>query len=233
MSLNLCQSPNGYRYSIDAFLLADFCEVSKGSKVLDLGSGCGIVSILLAKAFPYSQIVGIDIQAELIEVAKQNLHKNKITKNIQFIHGDIREISKYLFLKEFEIIVTNPPYYKIGSGRINPHPGRASARHEIIGRLKDFIHAGSKVLRPNGSFYIIYTTKRVPELICELIKNRLEPKILRNVHAKVKSKANLTLLKAVKMGRPGLEILPPFYLFRKDGKYSNEAKRMLKKWNFI
>ena len=233
MSLRLSQSPNGYRYSIDAFLLADFCEVPKGSKILDLGSGCGIVSILLAKAWPNSQIIGIDIQTDMIKFANKNLQKNKFLQNIRFIHGDIREISNYFFREEFGIIITNPPYYKIGSGRLNPHPEKASARHEIIGGLKEFIHAGFKVLKPKGSFYIIYTAKRTVELICELVQNRLEPKILRNVHPKENNNANLVLIKATKMGRPGLKILPPIYLFKNDGKYSNEAKRILKKWNFF
>jgi tRNA1Val (adenine37-N6)-methyltransferase len=233
MSLHLSQSSNGYRYSIDAFLLADFCGLPKDFKILDLGSGCGIVSILLAKAWPNSQIVGIDIQPDLIKFAKQNLQKNKFLKNIKFILGDIREISNYFFKEEFGIVITNPPYHKIGSGRINPNPGKASARHEIIGGLKEFIHAGFKVLKPKGSFYIIYTAKRTPELICELIKNKLEPKILRNVHPKENNNANLVLIKATKMGKPGLKILPPIYLFKNDGKYSNESKRILKKWNFF
>lgn len=233
MFLRLSQSSNGYRYSIDAFLLADFCEVPKGFKILDLGSGCGIVSILLAKAWPNSQIVGIDIQTDLIKLANQNLQKNNFLQNIRFIHGDVREILNYFLREEFGVIITNPPYHKIGSGRINPHPGKASARHEIIGGLREFVHAGFKVLQPKGSFYIIYTAKRTPELMCELIQNGLEPKILRNVHPKENYNANLVLIKATKMGRPGLKILPPIYLFKNDGKYSNEAERILKKWDFI
>jgi tRNA1(Val) A37 N6-methylase TrmN6 len=233
MSLTLSQSSNGYRYSIDAFLLADFCYVNKDSKVLDLGSGCGILSILLSKAWPQSQVVGIEIQPDLIRLANRNLSNNKLYEKISFIQGDIREISRFFVKEEFEIVITNPPYYRIGHGRINPHFGKASSRHEIIGSLKDFINAAVKVLRPKGSFYIIYTAKRAPELIYECIHFGLEPKILRNVHSKEDSDANLVLLKAIKMGGPGLKILPPIYIFKRNGKYTNEAEGILKKWNFI
>ncbi|MGA1841371.1 MAG: tRNA1(Val) (adenine(37)-N6)-methyltransferase [bacterium] len=233
MSLNLCQSSNGYRYSIDSFLLADFCTSPKSSRILDLGSGCGIISILLSMSFPQSKITGIEIQSELIMLANQNILNNRLKEKICFIHGDIREILKYFINEEFEVVVTNPPYYRIGDGRINPHFGKASSRHEIIGSLRDFIGAAEKVLRPKGSFYIIYTAKRATELIYECIKFGLEPKIIRNVHSKRDSDANLILLKAIKMGRIGLKILPPVYLFKKNGKYTNEAERILKKWRFL
>lgn len=233
MSLTLNQSLNGYRYSIDAFLLANFCSINKDSKVLDLGSGCGVVSILLSKAWPQSQIVGIEIQPDLIILARQNLSYNRLFKKVSFLQGDIREISRFFVKEEFETVVTNPPYYRIGDGRINPHFGKASSRHEVIGSLKDFIKAAALVLRPKGSLYIIFTAKRAPELMYECIGFGLEPKILRNVHSKVDTEANLVLLKAIKMGGPGLKILPPIYIFEKNGKYSNEAEGILKKWNFI
>lgn len=233
MSLILSQSSNGYRYSIDAFLLADFCNLHKNLKVLDLGSGCGIISILLSKAFPKSHITGIEIQSDLIKLANENILNNNLNKKINFIQGDIREISRFFFKEEFEIVVTNPPYYRIGDGRINPNLSKASSRHEIIGSLKDFINAAEKVLRPKGSFYIIYTAKRATELIYECINFRLEPKILRSVHSKKDSNANLVLLKAIKMGGPGLKILPPIYLFKGNGKYTNEAEGILKKWRII
>jgi tRNA1Val (adenine37-N6)-methyltransferase len=233
MSLTLSQSSNGYRYSIDAFLLADFCCINKNSKILDLGSGCGIVSILLSKAFPDSSIIGIEIQQELIAFANQNILNNNLTKKISFIHGDIREITSFFNKEKFEFVVTNPPYFRVGSGRINPHLGKASSRHEIIGRLKDFITAAVKVLKPKGSFYIIYTAKRATELIYQCLKFGLEPKILRNVHSKKDSEANLVLLKAIKMGRPGLKIPPPIYIFKKNGRYTTEAEGILKKWRFI
>ena len=233
MTIILNQSLNGYRYSIDSFLLADFCNTEKDSKILDLGSGCGIVSILLSMSCPKSQIVGIEIQKDLIQIANQNLFQNKLFGKIKFIKGDIREISRFISREEFEIVVANPPYYKIGAGRINPHIGKASARHEINGSLKDFISAGLRVLKPKGSFFIVYTAKRAPELISELVHFGLEPKVLRNIHAKKDSDANLVLLKSVKMGRPGLKILPPIYIFKRNGKYSKETEGILKKWNFI
>ena len=233
MPLNLCQLSNGYRYSIDAFLLADFCYLPKNSKVLDMGSGCGIISILLSVAFPLSKIKGIEIQPELIKLANLNILNNKLNEKISFIHGDVKEISKYFIKEEFEIVVTNPPYYRIGDGRINPHFGKASSRHEIIGNLKDFIIAAEKVLRPKGSFYIIYTAKRATELIYECKQFGLEPKIIRNVHSKKDSNANLILLKAIKMGGAELKIFPPLYLFKENGKYTAEAERILKKWRFF
>lgn len=234
MSLALNQSSNGYRYSIDSFLLAGFCCTSADAKILDLGSGCGVVSILLSKIYPKAHIVGIEIQDDLIRMANRNLYHNKLIKNIRFIHGNIKEISRFFEKEkeEFDVVITNPPYYKIGNGRINPHNEKASAKHEIVGSIKDFINAGVKVLRPKGSFYIIFTATRLPELINELKRFRLEPKILKNVHAKKDSNANLVLLKATKMGKPGLKIVPPIYIFKRNGEYSTEAQGILKKWDF-
>ena len=233
MSLNLRQSSEGYRYSIDAFLLADFCLALKGVKILELGSGCGIISILLAKSCPYCEIVGIEIQADLIELAEQNLLSNKLSSSIRFIQGDIRQIPSHFSDAPFDVIVTNPPYHKVGSGRVNPHPGRASARHEITGSLTDFIQAGVHILRTKGYFYMIYTANRLPELIHSLVQNELEPKVIKFIHPRKNSEANLVLIKTVKKGRPGLRILPPIFIYKTIDEYSNEVKCILKRWRFV
>lgn len=230
MYLSLKQSSEGYRFSIDSFLLADFCLTHKGVKILDLGSGCGIISILLAKSCPCCEIVGIEIQADLIEMAEQNLIRNKLSSNIRFIQGDIRRISKHFLNAPFDTIVTNPPYHKIGSGRINPHPGKASARHEITGSLMDFIRAAVHILKTKGEFFMIYTANRLPELIHALVQNGLEPKVLKFIHPRENSEANLVLIKTIKKGRPGLRILAPIFIYKTVGEYSNEVNDILKRW---
>ena len=231
--MNIEQSLDGYRYSIDAFLLADFCRVQNESRILELGSGCGIISILLSMSYPHAQITGIEIQKELVEFSEQNLRKNNLVSSIRFIQGDIKEISNYVRNEAFDIVLTNPPYHRIGTGRINPHPQKAKARHEIDGGLLDFIKAGGKVLRTGGSLYMIYTAKRTPELVFHLMQHDLEPKILKNIHPHKGSEANLVLLRAVRKGRPGLRILPPLFLYESKKKYSSEARNILRKWRLF
>jgi len=232
MPLRLDQSSDGYRYSIDAFLLADFCTIPCNATILDIGSGCGIVSFLLAQIYPDARIFGIEIQSDLIRIANSNLKKNAPLEHIHFIHGDIRDIEHFFPAGSCDVAVSNPPYYKIGSGRINPHPERASARHELSGKLKDFIRAASVAIRSRGCFYIIYTAQRTSDLIDMGRHFNLEPKIMRTIHPRPDAEANLILMKAVKNGRPGLRILPPLFIYEKAREYSDKITRISRKWDF-
>lgn len=232
MPLRLDQSSDGYRYSIDAFLLADFCIIHRNATILDIGSGCGIVSFLLARIYPDARIFGIEIQSDLIRIAKDNLRRNALLKNIHFIHGDIRNIEQFFPAGSCDIAVSNPPYHTVGSGRINPHPERASARHELKGRLGDFIRAASMVIRSRGYFYTIYTAQRTSDLFDMCRRFKLEPKIVRTIHPRPDAEANLILMKAVKNGRPGLRILPPLFIYEKAREYSEKTAEISKKWDF-
>ncbi|MGA1843496.1 MAG: tRNA1(Val) (adenine(37)-N6)-methyltransferase [bacterium] len=232
MPLRLDQSSDGYRYSIDAFLLADFCTVSQNATILDIGSGCGIVSFLLARLHPDARIFGIEIQSDLVRIAEENLKMNAGLGNIHFIHGDIRDIARLFPAGSCDIAVSNPPYHPIGSGRINPHPERASARHELKGGLGDFIRAGSSAVRSGGHFYTIYTAHRTAELIDMCRRFKLEPKMMRTVHPRPGAEANLVLMKAARNGRPGLRILPPLFIYEKGGEYSEECAEIAGKWDF-
>lgn len=230
MQLKIDQSSDGYRYSIDSFLLADFSLLRPGQKIMDLGSGCGIVSLLLASVLPDAKLYGIEIQERLIELSRKNLYLNRDLQNISFVHGDIRNILDYFDMGEFDAVVTNPPYYKIGAGRLNPEKGKACARHEIVGELKDFIRAASLVLRPMGSIYIIYTTNRITELFVLLKAFKFEPKLLRLVYPGILKEANNGLIKAVKGGKPGMRVLPPLFLYEKKGQYTEEANAIFKRF---
>ncbi|MGA1796184.1 MAG: tRNA1(Val) (adenine(37)-N6)-methyltransferase [bacterium] len=232
MPLRLDQSSDGYRYSIDAFLLADFCTIPKNATILDIGSGCGIVSFLLARIHPDSRIFGIEIQYDLVRIAEENLKRNARLDNIRFIHGDIRDIERLFPAGSCDIAVSNPPYHSIGSGRINPHPERASARHELKGGLGDFIRAGSAAVRSGGYFYTIYAAHRMSDLIDTCRRFKLEPKMVRTVHPRPDAEANLVLMKAARNGRPGLRILPPLYIYKRAGEYSEECAEIAGKWDF-
>ena len=232
MPLRLDQSSDGYRYSLDAFLLADFCRVPKGATILDIGSGCGIVSFLLARLHPDARIFGIEVQSDLVRMAEANLARNTLLKNVCFIRGDIRDIELPFPAGSCDVALSNPPYYAMGSGRLNPHPERASARHELKGRLGDFVRAASIALRSRGYFYTIYTAQRTSDLIDMCRRFSLEPKMVRTVHPRPDAEANLVLIRAAKNGRPGLRILPPLFIYEKAREYSDKCAEILRKWDF-
>lgn len=219
-NLQLLQAEDGYRYSLDPILLSRFVNIKKEVKVVDLGSGCGILPLLLARLTAAQELVGIEIQPELAERSMRNVKLNNLQDRVRILSGDICKIQNLLPVSYAEQVVSNPPYRHPGSGRIAPNDERAAARHELAGGLADFVAAASWLLKNGGSFAVIYLVERLPELIVEMVSAGIEPKRLRMVHPRQGEMAKMVLLEGVKGGRPGLQVEKPLYVYK-----ANEAER--------
>ncbi len=205
--ISLVQSENGYRFSIDALLLADFATVRKDDLIVDLGTGCGVVSLILLFSRPVKRIWGLEIQEELSRQAARNVQINGCLGRMAVVRGDITQVP---FREDcVDAVVCNPPYRKAKSGRINPHRERAIARHEILTGLGEIVSAAAFLLKPKGRFAIVYPAERLADLFANLRKVNLEPKRLKMVYPSMRTGAKLALVESAAGARPGLKIEPP------------------------
>jgi tRNA1Val (adenine37-N6)-methyltransferase len=220
--LKVLQKAKGYRFSLDALLLSHFVGLRSGDRVLELGTGSGVISLMLAKLWEGVKITGIDIQEELVKMAGRSVALNGLGEKIEVLAGDVRGIKNIFLPCSFDVVVANPPYRKADSGRINPVKEKALARHEITGTVGDFLQAAGYVLKPAGRVYMIYPAARTAELICSLRNAGVEPKRLRAIYSEEKSSGKLILVEGVKEGGEEMEVLPPLFIYREDGGYTEE-----------
>jgi len=227
--IKLFQAKNGYRFSVDALLLENFMSASRLEKGVELGTGSGIISILLAKRLEHSKITAVEIQKSLADRAKRNVRLNNVNEQIDVLSSDMRELRNIFSTNSFDFVFSNPPFRKPETGRMSIHKERAVARHEIEITLPDLIQTASYLLKHSGKFYMIYHPFRVAELISLLRKARLEPKRIRFVHSKAGEEAKMALIESVKGSGIWLKIDPPLYLYGNTGKHSREMKKILQK----
>jgi tRNA1Val (adenine37-N6)-methyltransferase len=223
--LTVRQPKDGYRYSIDAVLLADFMRFKDGQTILDLGTGCGIVPLILAFRYPALKIFGVEIQDQLARIAAANVQENHLEERVYILHQDLKSLKLQQVPDQVQHVVCNPPYRRINSGRINPHKEKAGARHEILAGLADFVDAASRMLQLSGSLTTVYPAPRLVDMVAHMRRANLEPKRLRMVHSKTGDPARLVLITGVKGGRPDLEVEPPLVIYREDGDYTREVAR--------
>ena len=225
--LQFLQPKYGYRFSVDAVLLADFIVAKPDERLIDLGTGAGIIPLLVSVLTPVREIVGLEIQERLVTLACENVARNHLEQRIQFIHGDLRQAAQLFRAGEFDVLCSNPPYRKVGAGRMNPDQEQAVARHEIACQLGDLLAACKYLVKPGGKVFLIYLPERLGELLEQMSGYRLAPKRIRCVHASAKTAAALVLVEAQRDAAPGLKILPPLFLYNQDHEYTDEAKRIL------
>ncbi len=225
--LKIIQAEDGYRFSIDPFLLADFSEVRIGERVVDLGTASGIMLLLFAATSRAAAVVGIELQESLYKQAVRNISLNGLAEKITVELLDVRDVVKSgPFIPEsFEVAVMNPPYRMPTAGRVSKGSERAACRHELNGSFVDFLHASRWLLRHGGGVNIIFLAERLPELLREMALCGLEPKRLRMVHSDRERAAHLVLVEGRKGGRPGLTVLPPLYIYE-EGEYTEEIRRI-------
>ncbi len=226
--LQYLQPKRGYRFSVDAILLADFLRVSHRERIIDLGAGSGILPLLCAVLTPAYEIVGLELQERLAQLAQRNVQLNHLDARVRIVQGDLRQVSSLFRAGEFDVLCSNPPYRKVGSGRKNPGAEQAIARHEIACRLDDLAAAAKYLVKPGGKAFFIYLPERLSELCVALTASRLEPKAMRCVHARAATPASLVLLEARRDAAPGMDVLPPLFLYEQEHIYSEEAKRILR-----
>jgi len=205
--LKLIQSKTGYRFSIDAVLLSEFVTIKPGDLMVDLGTGCGVIPLILLLTKPVGRAFGLEIQADLVDQAVRNVILNGLKKKMDIIMGDMKRPP--FALRSADVVTCNPPYRKKESGRINPDPQRAIARHEIMTSLNHILTAASGLLRAKGRFAMIYPAARLADVMAGMRGFRLEPKRIRVIHPGMQSDAKLVLIEATSGGGQGLTILPP------------------------
>lgn len=219
--LKIIQAKSGYRFSLDPVLLCAFARVAKGERVADLGTGSGVLPLLLATRTGAGKIVGVEIQSTLADRARRSVLINGLQDKIDILEGDLRNLRGRLEPQAFDVVVANPPFRRPGTGRQAPVTERAVARHELAGGLADFLRAAAFLLKDGGRFYIVFLAERLVELLAGMRELRLEPKRLRCVHPRRGEGAGLVLVEGRKAGRAGLLVEPPLHVY--DGEaYSAE-----------
>ena len=220
------QDRSGYRFSIDSILLACHAKPRPKDKVLDLGTGCGIIPLILAYREPNLNIFGIEVQKELADIAVSNVEENHMSDIITILCKDMKELKNDMISGPVDLIISNPPYRKVESGRINPDMQRAVARHEIKISLDDITATVCRVLRTAGRFVTIYSAERITDLLTHLRSAGIEPKFLRMIHSSIKTEAKLVIIEGIKGGRPGVKIGPPLLIYDEKGAYTQEVEEM-------
>ena len=231
--LKIIQDTDGFCFGIDSVLLTDFArDVKKNSKIMDLGTGTGILSILLSKKVNPKKIYGIEIQKEVAEMAKRSVQLNSLEDIIEIINTDIKDIDKLkkdnkdLENNTFDVIVTNPPYKKLGTGIKNKNEKQIISRYETTTTLDEWLKISSKLLKNNGQFYIVYRTDRLTELITNMKKYNLEIKKMRFVYSNINEQSILVLVKAVKGAGTFLKIEKPLIIYNENGNYTDEILKI-------
>jgi len=224
--LTLRQPRYGYRFSLDAFLLADFVPPPSHvhQPLLDLGTGCGVIALLLARRFPQSRLVGIELQTELVTFAQQNVVRNGLEHRVNMVCADVRTLPSLVSASRFSMVVCNPPYRRVGQGRLNPNASNAMARHEVALTLIQLLDAARHALARRGLLVMIYHPSRLAELCVELERTGLGLRRLRLIHPKPQTVASMVLVEAVCEGRDALEVLPPLFVCDTNGHYTPEMQ---------
>ncbi len=205
--LRLIQSGKGYRFSIDAVLLSQFATIKPGDVVVDLGAGCGIISLILLLEKPVGYVIALEIQKHLVDQAVRNAALNGFMDRMGVLLGDLRQVP--LGKATADAVVCNPPYRRPGSGRVNPDFERAIARHEIMASLNDILSAANSVLKPKGRVAVIYPAGRLVDLIVRMRAFDFEPKRIQVVYPSMEEKSKLVLVEGVRGGKGGVKVLPP------------------------
>lgn len=219
--LLLIQKKRGFRFGIDAVLLANFADVKTGAQVVDLGTGTGVIPILLAGKTKATRIVGIEIQKDVVEMALRSVALNKLTEKIQIIEGNIKDV-RILPEASFDVVVSNPPYIKKNTGIRSEDESKDIARHEVLCTLEDVIKLSAKLLKSGGQFAMVHKPERLVDIMCLMRQYRIEPKYIRFVHPYADKKPNIMLVKGTLGGGQDLKFLPPLYVYKRAGEFSDE-----------
>lgn len=220
----IIQRKGAFCFGMDAVLLSGFAAVKKGERVLDLGTGTGIIPILLTAKTEGEHFVGLEIQEESADMARRSVRYNHLEDKVDIVTGDIVEASRLFALASFDVVTSNPPYMNDAHGLKNPADAKAIARHEIRCTLDDVVREGTRVLKPGGRFFMVHRPRRLIEIIQTMKQYGLEPKRMKFVHPYVDREANMVLIEAVRGGGALLKVEPPVIVFNDQGEYSEEIR---------
>ncbi|MGF7017955.1 tRNA1Val (adenine37-N6)-methyltransferase [Lachnospiraceae bacterium PF1-21] len=222
----IIQNPQLFCFGMDAVLLSAFARVGEAETALDLGCGNGIIPLLLAAKTKGQHFTGLEIQEESVTLAKRSIALNGLEDKIQVIKGDIKEASTIFGASSFSVITSNPPYMIGAHGLTSDKEALNIARHEVLCTLSDVIREGSRLLKEKGRFYMVHRPFRLPEILAEMQKQRIEPKRMRLVYPYVHKEPNMVLIEGVKGGRPRMQVEPPLIVYEENGNYTKELLKL-------
>ncbi len=222
------QHRDGYRFSVDAVLVSNFCRPHEKDRVLDIGCGCGVISLILCHRYPDVHVTGFELQPALAKLACANSSANYFEDRFTVVEGDLRKVREFMQPESFDLVVSNPPYRRSGSGRVNREDESAIARHELTADLRSIVSAASFCVKNRGIVVCIYPANRLATLVAAMLEQRLVPKRIQPVHSYPEDdRARLVMVEAVKNGGEGLHLLPPFYIYQyAEGPYTLEMAKL-------
>ena len=229
-NLKIIQNKDGFCFGIDSVLLADFAKnIKKGANVLDLGTGTGIISILLCGKTELCSIVGVEIQEEVADMANRSSKLNNLDNKFKIINENILNLKNIYNKQSFDVIVTNPPYKKKDTGIVNDKDKKTISRHEITATLEDFIKVSSNLLKDKGEIYMVHRPERLVDILSCMRKNKIEPKILRMVYSNKNKEPKLILINGIKNANSFLKIEKNLYIYDEKGNYTDEISEIYNK----
>lgn len=229
-NLKVIQNKNGFCFGMDAVLLSDFAKnIKRNATVLDLGTGTGIIPILLCGKTELKKVVGVEIQEEVAKMAKKSILLNNLENRFEILNCNIKELNKIYENQTFDVIVTNPPYKKQDSGIINENEKKLISRHEITANLEDFIKISKDLLKDKGELYMVHRPERLVDIFKLMRKYKIEPKELKMVCPNKNKEPNLVLIKGVKNAKPFLKVEKNLYVYDTENNYTKEILEIYNK----
>lgn len=227
-NLKLFQPRLGYRYSLDPFLLAHFCAgLKSGARIIDLGAGCGIISLLLVRINPESSVLAVENNPEMASIIECNLRNNELCERVSLLFEDVVNLRKSCFSSAFELVVSNPPYRKPQSGRTSPVAGRDTARHETTAGLSDFLSVAKYLVKPSGRICFIQIPSRLAEFMTLATQMKLTLLRLRMIHSNPESPATMFMAELAKGRRSAPVVEAPLFVRNMNGQYTDDAAKIL------
>lgn len=218
----IIQNPKRFCFGMDAVLLSGFANVKSKERVLDLGTGTGIIPILLEAKTKGEHFTGLEIQPESADMARRSVELNHLELKIDIVTGDIKDASKHFGASSFDVITTNPPYMIGNHGLQNLQDAKTIARHEILCTLEDILRESAKILHLKGRFYMVHRPFRLSEILCLMTKYGIEPKRMKLVYPFIDREPNMVLIEGLRNGKPRLTVEKPLIVYQSDGKYTDE-----------
>ena len=218
----IIQNPSRFCFGMDAVLLSDWAVVRRGDRVVDLGTGTGIIPILLEAKSPPAQLYGLEIQEEMADMARRSVALNQLEPMIEILHGDLCQTERFFPAHSVDVVTCNPPYMKVPAGLKNQDASVTASRHEICCTFADVARAASRLLRIKGRFYLVHRPARLVQIFEELRREKLEPKRLRLVHPFRDREPSMVLVEAVREAGEELRIAPPLIIYERPGQYTRE-----------
>ena len=218
----IIQNEKAFCFGMEAVLLSGYAVVREGERAADLGTGTGIIPILLEAKTGGEHFTGLEIQAEMADMARRSVALNHLEEKIDIVCGDIKEASQIFGAASFDVVTTNPPYMNDAHGLQNPDPVKAIARHEVLCTLEDVVREGAKLLVPGGRFYMVHRPHRLVEIINTMTSFKLEPKRIKFVHPFVDKEANMVLIEGIKGGKSMIKVEKPIIVYKEQGVYTDE-----------